>query len=347
MRYLLLILAVIAGIAGYTVYWFVVAGQLERGTDAWIAQRQAEGYQIAHAGYAVSGYPGRLLLTVGAPSIANPKDPGDWSWTGKQLIVYVQPWDLGHVILDFGPTNQIAWREGAVSRKADLVAKSAKASLILDRRGQVLRADADLSGLSAIVSDIAQPIEAGRLELHQRAHAGVTPERPAAGIEVAVYATDVLLPDQWAGPLGRHLPLLRLVASLPPPLPRDLAGIAGWRDDGGTVQVERLALNWGPLDLHGTGTVTLDKDMRPLGALASEIKGFAETLDAFTAAGQIRRNDAQLAKIGLGLIAKDGSDGRPVLKLPITAQDGRLFVGPVALLRLRPLLLVDARNPAQ
>ena len=123
---------------------------------------------------------------------------------------------------------------------------------------------------------------------------------------------------------------------IPPGPPAE--AVAGWRDDGGTVELERLVLEWGPLELEASGTLALDPAMQPIGSLTAEIRGYAETLDALVQAGAAPPRDAAIAKVVLNLLAKTPPDGGPpVLTVPLTAQDGRLFVGPVALLELPPI----------
>ncbi|MCH7888152.1 MAG: DUF2125 domain-containing protein, partial [Proteobacteria bacterium] len=40
----------------------------------------------------------------------------------------------------------------------------------------------------------------------------------------------------------------------------------------------------------------------------------------------------------LGLLAKPGPNGRLVLTVPVTAQNGTLYVGPLALFKLAPVV---------
>src|SRR5690606_19684738 len=115
-----------------------------------------------------------------------------------------------------------------------------------------------------------------------------------------------------------------------------------WRDSGGVIEFETVALHWGALRLSGDGTLTLDKQYRPLGAMAGQIRGVDAGIDALVAAGKMTLDDAAAAKAVLGMIAQqdpaDGEPGEPYLPLPLTAQDGRLSIGPVALFGLPSIL---------
>src|SRR6185295_8822537 len=87
--------------------------------------------------------------------------------------------------------------------------------------------------------------------------------------------------------------------------------VAAWRDAGGIIEVNRLALRWGPLDGDGDGTLALDAANRPLAAFTMRIRGYTETVDALTAAGAMKPRDAGTLKIALNLFARqDSTSGR-------------------------------------
>ncbi|MEE9194263.1 MAG: DUF2125 domain-containing protein, partial [Alphaproteobacteria bacterium] len=101
-----------------------------------------------------------------------------------------------------------------------------------------------------------------------------------------------------------------------------------------------LKVHWGPLNFSATGTLALDQDLQPLLAMTATITGFNETIDALAAARAIKARDATVAKMLLSLLAKRPGGGGPAeLKIPLTVQDGKLFVGPVALMKVPRLNL--------
>ena len=82
-----------------------------------------------------------------------------------------------------------------------------------------------------------------------------------------------------------------------------------------------------------------DGGMRPLGALTADIRGYEETLQALAEAALIRRDVLPASRVALNLLAKtDETDGRRVLTVPLTAQDGALYLGPIKLLALPPVI---------
>src|SRR5260221_522214 len=104
--------------------------------------------------------------------------------------------------------------------------------------------------------------------------------------------------------------------------------LATWRDDGGTIELEEGALRWGSLAASANGTLALDAALQPIGALTATIENHNAVIDAAVAGGTLRADDANLAKVLLGLMAKPGADGKKRLTLPVTLQNRRLYLGP-------------------
>jgi hypothetical protein len=115
--------------------------------------------------------------------------------------------------------------------------------------------------------------------------------------------------------------------------------VAAWRDDGGTIEVRRLTFAASSVNVLANGTLALDNQMRPMGAATAAIRGFDEALDRLTRAGTVNPRDAQLAKLLLAAVAQPNADGERVLNVPVTGQNGWLYVGPMRLTRLDPLKL--------
>jgi hypothetical protein len=113
--------------------------------------------------------------------------------------------------------------------------------------------------------------------------------------------------------------------------------IAAWRDDGGSIEINKVAVRWGPVDADGNGTLALDEQNRPLGAFTARWRGYDETIDALQATGQLKPFPAAAAKIALRALARQNKDGPDEVQIPLTAQDGRLFVAGIPLLPVPPL----------
>ena len=113
---------------------------------------------------------------------------------------------------------------------------------------------------------------------------------------------------------------------------------AAWRDGGGALEIRRLALIWGPLDLTASATLALDEQLQPMGAGSARVVGYAETLDALAAHAAISRSAATAAKAVLSLLAHTPEDGSPPdVEVPLTLQYRTLSMRQVPLVRLPEL----------
>ena len=98
-----------------------------------------------------------------------------------------------------------------------------------------------------------------------------------------------------------------------------------------------LTIKWGPLNLWAQGNVTLDEEARPKGNFDAEITNYDQLLAALVKAGIVRQQDAKLALLGLGLVSQlqGKTDGR--IAVPVTMNQGKLYLGPLYVARLDPI----------
>jgi hypothetical protein len=334
MRYLVLAGLILGALLGYYVLWSHLSDQVAAEANAWMEAQRRLGRTVAHDGLRQWGFPYRLSLTYQNLRWHDPQSMAGWRLEADEVNAHLQLWKLDHVIFDLVGPQRIGWKEGDVEQQATLSTERFRASLVIDAAGNWLRVAADLNQprLSGALNDWS----AGKLLLHARRAGNVPPSA-----DLAVQAEHLTLPPNLsAGPLGREIASLKLVGT-----PRGTAFgktpeelLASWRDSGGVVDFETIALQWGALRLNGDGTLTLDKQFRPLGALSGQMRGADAGIDALAAAGKMKPEEAAAAKAALSLIAQRDDKGESYLPVPLTAQDGRLFLGPVSLFSLSPVL---------
>ncbi len=342
-RYALLIVALLTFIAGYCVFWFAMARTVKADLGAWIAARNAAGYRVSTAGYKVTGFPSTLVLTIDRLQIAKPA--AGWTWSVPKLLVFAEPWNLRHVIVDFGKTQRFTLGVGALHQSFDVTAKDAKASALIGDNLKIAALDSILTGAEISMAGGAV-LDIGEAQAHGRRNDGQSPGRPAGSVEIALFAKNVTLPAGSGGLLGRGVKNFALEATVPPPLPTGFQDLAAWRQDGGTLKINHFDLDWGELKISGSGTVALDQDMRPEAAFVTEVGGFDQAIDALVAAGELQPINGVRAKIVLGLLAKPGKNGERELRVPLTAENGRLYAGPVALASLPSLAALTSPSGA-
>ncbi|KAF0137186.1 MAG: conserved exported protein of unknown function [Rhodospirillaceae bacterium] len=264
---------------------------------------------------------------MGPVSVTAPVDSGSWMWQSPGLKAVVHPFDWSRATFHAPGVHTIR-----LSRHGALVTLSAGTLTVAVNytlRGQPQRY-AMRFGRTRI-EGLAAPIDVQFLQ-------GTVKWSNDSQTIVAVFdGAGIDLPPALDLPVGARVEAVgfksRIIGTIPP---GDLAqALARWREAGGTVEVEALAIDWPPLKLHGSGTLALDEQLQPIGAMTARIQGFFAAVDSLSQRGVIRSRDASMAKVILGMLAQSPPEGGPpVISLPLTVQERTLQAGPVRLIRL-------------
>ncbi len=319
-----------------TVYWWLAMRHLEEGFAAWEAEQAAAGWIESHGPAAHGGWPLAATLTVPAMSLSatSPDVPGGLAWTADRLVLRValtRPGVLeiladGNQRLRFGASTQLAFTAG-------------RFRLMLPLEVNRWPDFGDLATDKLTAGTPAGEASVQSLRLHMDFDARAQSGEPA--MRFSLQAEGVSPPAGIVRPLGPSIAQVEVDGALTGPVPpaRALADqAAAWRDGGGSLEIRRLTMAWGPLDLTATATLALDDQLQPMGAGSAHIVGYAETLDALAAHAAISRSAAVAAKAVLSLLAHNPEDGgRPDVDVPLTLQYRTLSMRQVPLVRLPEL----------
>ncbi|MBM3732574.1 MAG: DUF2125 domain-containing protein [Acidimicrobiia bacterium] len=363
-------IAIVLGLAAalaalYGAGWVYAAARFADGVRAFIAARQAQGIAVAYADIAIGGFPFRFEARLLAPSAMVALPSGTWIWRPDRAVFSARPWSLDRVALDLSGAHAIA--------PADA---SGLARWTFSSRAFALEAwisGADISALALRADGIRvhgrvaeKDITVGRLRADWRPAAAAPPDpRPDRGASSSARGDSPARPEHarpsqtfaWSVeafrppyamrlPLGDEIARIAVAGEVRGRLAveegrdafarwRDVFG--RWRDDGGTIELSRVEGRWGALALAGEGTLALDGAFQPVGAFTARIEGYSETIDALRDAGAVSGTNAFAAKVVLTALARRDDGGRSYLTLPISLQERRLYVGPVALLTVPAL----------
>jgi len=309
--------AAVVVVAVYAGYWNYIAAQVRAGIEQWADMRRADGFEVSYGALSIGGFPFRLVAQMAAPKVVH-----SWSWQGPTLVISARPWRLGRFKVKAPGLHQVSYGGGdyfidAATFRAKLrFRRGAPVKIRLSVTDLVARnaADQDVAGI-----DTAEVL----IDL--------------SGNALLVDADGLLAPRERIPGLGRMTRHLGIEAQATGAFP-DIAQampvngetMARWRDSGGTIEVHRLNFKHGPLTVSSDGTLALDQAMQPIGSFTIKAQGHMEALDRFRDAGLITANDHGLTRLALTALSK-GSSG---LKVPLTVQDRRVFVGPVPLAKL-------------
>ncbi|UEM18744.1 DUF2125 domain-containing protein [Skermanella mucosa] len=320
--------------AGYTAWWFYLAGRVRDGIADWVAQQRAEAALIEYRDLEISGFP--LSLTASAADVSIRRADG-LQWRGPAVIARARPWYPLAIGVELPGSHQAGLvQEGSEPALAIDAPAGAKGTVDLELSGAVRRMTVDL-GRSTVTLPDGQQASLGRAEL-----AAAFPETPpadhaATALSIDARLTGVRPPPSVKTPLEGDIETAAVSARIKGALPDRLGrpAIAAWSESGGTIDVDSLTLDWGPLRIAGQGTLAFDGDLQPIGAISATVEGVNPTMDSLATAGMVRPGDAAMAKMALTLLSRRSTpDNQPIVEASLTAQDGWLYFGPIRLLRI-------------
>jgi hypothetical protein len=335
---LILVALLIIAAAGWSFAWSRLADRMRDEVAAWAGARRAEGLTVEYEQAAIEGFPFKWHVVIAHPHIAG-AGPTGWSWTGEAVEADVVPWSGRDIPLRFPGEHRFAVGQGDVAETWTVSAARPLAHAGLDERGRLDRLDLDLGDVTFVRVTTQQTGQAKHVAGHAQLHRGPGIQQTGADhqtntFDLALAADDVLLPQAPVAVLGPQVAHAEMDISFKGRLPAGNlpSAVSVWRDDGGTVEINRLAVRWGPIDADGNGTLALDENNRPLGAFTARWRGYNETIDILVSLGEVRPMQAAAAKIALNALARQNSGGVNEVHIPLTAQDGRLFVAGFPLL---------------
>jgi hypothetical protein len=342
--------------SAYALLWFTGADSLRDEVERLIADRRAAGWEIDHDGMAVRGFPLRIRVVLPRARVVAPPESGGWTAEAAALRLDAPVWSAsrpvlrpaGPLRLDLGDLG--VWQAAGTTLQAtlDLAARGGLDGVAVDLRDVTMLPASAVDGKGPSEDDKAFHLDTLTAEGLRLAVAGPV-DTGTATWTLAVAARGLSLPEGKGPPFSRRWDALEVTARLLGPLPLDGSAreaVTAWRDAGGVLEIDRLYLDWPPLEMALAGTLALDDRLQPVGALSSHLAGFFGAVEALEAGGLVRARDATMARVVLGSMAQKApqSDRGPVLTLPLTVQNRHLSAGPVALMDM-PAIRWSGRPP--
>ncbi|MGE5545467.1 MAG: DUF2125 domain-containing protein [Solirubrobacterales bacterium] len=316
----------------YTAYWFHVVGELGNRIEAWAEARRAEGWKVEWSDETQAGFPAMAKLRFKDPHIVTPQGN---SWRAEFLGVGCSPLDLTLLRFSAPGRHEIVLKDRP---PITVTAAHARAETNFDRKGVLEDAGAVLTGLE--VEGVGPgPTRVGVLAVTIDPLEVANPKHDTATVVFSLSAQGATLPPIPGLVLDQHVQLAEVSGRIMGPIPPGPAAqaIAKWSADGGTVEIDHIALEWKPVALEADGTLAFDPAMRPVAALSARVRGYGLLMDRLTEARVVDAGTAAAAKVVLQMMSKPDGKGRPAVPVPVTVQDGTLFLGPAKVARLPAL----------
>jgi Uncharacterized protein conserved in bacteria (DUF2125) len=325
-------------VAADTLYWRLTEDNLDAGFAAWIAGWRASGWTATAAEPVRGGWPLAATLTVPGVLLkgGDPDIPGGLTWKTDRLVMRTALMRPALLEIASEGMQRLRLADGPeIPYTADHLRMMLPLQPGAPPRSATITAQALRAGIPA-GGDASASLTIGSLDLHLDFKAAA--QAGEAALQFALNVEAVGLPAPLARPLGARVAGLTLEGALDGPVPRAHSlgeRASAWRDGGGTLEIQHLAVKWGPLDLTASATLALDEQQQPMGTGSARVVGYAETLDALAAHGVISKSAATAAKAVLSLLAHTPDDGgAPDVEVPLTLQYRTLSMRQVPLLRL-------------
>lgn len=319
---------------GFWLYWQWVAARFEDGFENWRRARMAEGYEIEHAAPELRGFPTTLEALLRAPRIAA---PGGWRWQASAVTLEMALFQPNQMELSTHGSQEIVLTTEADGSRQRLVSKDSAMSVILSPDGSPQSGNGWLRNYK-LIRDSREILEGHGAKLSFSVEAN-PPARDRGGLGFVLSLDSLDFSGQAVTPLEDRLHNLQIKGRVTG-VAAEVVADASSAPSGKTprIEIENIHLNWPPVVLSGTGELGLDEFGRPEGRLEAWWQDLSGLIDQLSRLRAIDDEAAPMLKLALlALPSRRGTDGTIERRMPIVAENGRLFLGPIEVARLRSL----------
>ena len=298
----------------YSVFWRVQADMLAARLDSANGGEILPGIVFSFAEKSVGGFPFRLDAVLEGVTFTDRRPDGETSWRSERMAAHRLTYRNNLYVLEVAGLQsfELPGEPGQPSRVTHITPAIARASAIL-QDGRLARFDLDLQNVEAKDARAApeenRTFRAGRLQFHMMGRDNDT-------IDVAFKVENATIGEGYKPKLAGTLALADLRGRVSQAASFELLERGGgsltdalehWRQNGGMLAVERLALDWAGIKTDLNGSLGVDGSHRLEGELTGAVDAGAlvgSLMGAFTG-GQLKL-DAADARIPISLNFRNG-----------------------------------------
>ncbi len=361
MRLKILASVILALVVGYSIFWHYMAGEVEDRIEIWVKGQKSHGLTIKYDELEISGFPYRMELSLKDINIVKKgQNKIPVLFTSPDITLIAFPWKINHGVI-ISPGGMV--RLGSSNRpEMTVTIGKTRASVIIDFASRKFRnASFIMENVTWVTGRPAKntvPSVAEEVRLHLR-----RPESATVAMSGAEASGEMELPILMklylsakgvvSQQLSQQIPGgifgkkadqviidLQFHGEKFPAFTRDDLG--SWRDSGGTVTVKNLSISSGEMDIRLDGEATLDQDLKPLGAFSSRIQGIGPIVDILSRHSAFQVEPGKMILQELKRMSRPGTGasdkGKDSLDLAISMQGGLLFLGPIPVYELVPVV---------
>ena len=330
MRLKLIAFILLSGLFGYSVYWFYISQNTDLFLEKAHEDLAAHGVTFEYSSYEVYGFPYRLVLTFQNPVFTYQNGPLSFELTAHQMEAIAQPWNFDHFIIF--PEEALLRLGYSLKDQIEVTLKPATIGFSINTLGEGnYRLSAEMKEVGITSNpDLKLPAEFANFSFHLR-------KEPETGTDEADLFKPRLLELALKGRTRTRLSFQINVSFRGQDVPKiTYQGLTKWRDQGGTLEVDLLQITETSSSLEGSGSLTLDNELRPLGAISLNGEEWEDILAFFRANNWLDEAGATLVSEYLATLPEPDGDKR--LPLALTLQDGSFYLGPARLSDIKPVI---------
>lgn len=343
---LLPVAAIALGLAGYGIWWRVLADSVSDAIVGLQSEQKNLGRNLEWSALRIEGFPYLVEATLSKTRLMAP-DIGT-VWDGERVVIRLRPLSPGsiRVLLEgqqhFFHVLNGRWIEADMRADTALLSGRSKAA------SQAINASIErLTGKAKLdAADFHFILERGRagLVLHAAETKGGLPR-----LDLSMEVSNLGLQGQIPLPLGPSLDLLEidLGLHLPEQLPVGAvdAILQAWRETQTPLIIRRFALDWAGVHLSSVGELRLDERGLPAGHLRLTIGNHSRLLEVLESMGWITPDAHKRAKPVLDVLAFVSGDPKRKVSVPLRFSGGEVYLGPARVLTMETPILGDSMLP--
>lgn len=324
----------VAAVFAYGVYWLWLAVGLIHGINDWIEAKAVLGVKASYDSVKLGGFPLRVMARLSAPQIDAPVG----RWQGETMVVSVAPFSPHRLRLVFLGANHLS----AAERKWDIGSKFIRTDLHFDHRTafwglksfQVTAGDvrwtSDSKAQASIDGFGLSILTLGHDSAVQDQRAAASFVITAAGINMpSPISANPLIPVALIEARGRFIG--ESTEGGPFQATHLVEALQEWSQKGGIVDFDRVVVDWPPVAVQGEGTLALDNQLQPLASFSTQFRGMGQLTDELVHMGSIDAKAADILRTSFVDSAKSDGKGHLIQVVPLTVQNEKIWLGPVAL----------------
>lgn len=346
MRFKLIVISVITLIAAYSLFWFKLADDAKEMTLAWVenSEDRLNGVKLFVGDVTVSGFPYKIVIEATTFNAAIPEG----YMTAEPILITIpeisavyQPWKPNHAVIVTDYMDAVIGELSMPSVSINF--EKVMSSVILDEGTNELNNFSIIADLTSWqhglpgegnkVSFMGQP------EFHLRRNTGGNISQSAYDLPVSralYFKSGTSLINGFRNTvLGENADQIKIETLLHANSQPDytIAGLSEWRDDGGTLSISNFEYGSVEQKVKLTGDLTLDENLKPLGAFDASVTNIASLFL------RLSEND-NIPEMARSLLKNQASASSLPEEVPlaISMQNGQMYVGPIMVMELPPVI---------